>query len=97
MIDPLSPKASMEKIKEKIANLSLYDLSSVYPEEMMEQVQQNIDEGDYLPPSCIFLPDQSFIRTIIRTNVKFSSKDSLEKFLLRFGLFANYNWYIHNQ
>jgi len=34
---------------------------------------------------------------MIKANIKYAKKDSLEKFLLRFGLIENYTWYLKNE
>lgn len=63
----------------------------------MESVRESVESGEYHGPSCIFLPHRTVIRQIIKANVKFSKNDSLDKFLLRFGLVDRYEWYLANQ
>ena len=37
-------------------------------------------------PKVIFVPDRSIMRCMITANLKYSKRDSLEEFLLRFGV-----------
>ena len=42
------------------------------------------------------MPSKKIMRLMIETNVEYSHKDSLEEFLLRFGVVHNPNWYLKN-
>ena len=41
---------------------------------------------DTRPPKLIFLPDDNLIQVMIKANLRFSRRDQLFQFLLRFGL-----------
>jgi hypothetical protein len=90
MINPLKVKESCGKIEEKINGMEFYDNGSAYPKELMDQIEENVYSGDDLsPPKCMFLPNKSLIRTMVKANCRFSKRDSLEQFLLRFGMRQN--------
>ena len=48
------------------------------------------------PPKTRFVPDRAILRVMIEANLKYSKKDNEQKFLLRFGLLDDPNWYLHN-
>ena len=39
------------------------------------------------PPRMIFMPSKSVIKTMVKANLKYGATDTLDQFLLRFGLF----------
>jgi hypothetical protein len=39
------------------------------------------------PPRMIFMPSKSVIKTMVKANLKYGATDTLNQFLLRFGLF----------
>ena len=63
------------------------DIGSAYPISIMDQIEENVYSGDDLsPPKQMFLPDKAVIRIMVKANIKYAKNDSLEKFLLRFGM-----------
>ena len=50
---------------------------------------------DSEPPRCVFIPDVGVMRCMMLANVKFSWTDTLDEFLLRFGLLDNEELYLN--
>ena len=48
------------------------------------------------PPGVIFMPSKRILRIMIEANIEHSQTESLEKYLLRFGLVTNPLWYLNN-
>ena len=48
-------------------------------------------------PKLVFLPSENLARIFIRANCRHSKTDSLQKFLLRFGLVENLSWYLDKE
>lgn len=45
-------------------------------------------------PKVVFLPSETIMRTMIMANLKFAMTDSIENFLLKFGVVDNEAWHI---
>ena len=52
----------------------------------MDKSMSSCSKGENHAPKTIFLPEKSIMRMMIKQNIKYSKKESIEKFLLRFGL-----------
>ena len=42
-------------------------------------------------PGCIFLPTKQLLRTLIKSIIVYGDKDSVPRFLLRFGIIVDSN------
>ena len=45
-------------------------------------------------PRVVFLPDEKVMRTMIMANLKYATTESIDVFLLRFGVVENERWHI---
>ena len=45
-------------------------------------------------PRVVFLPDEKVMRTMIMANLKYAMNESIDVFLLRFGVVENERWHI---
>jgi len=69
--------------------------TQVYPDSIVEECLLAVSLGlSIKPPRCIFLPSKDMYKIMIQANLKYSKKDNLQTFLLRFGLIENPNWYL---
>ena len=73
------------------ANYNYY--TDIYPPSVTSQLDTSTTKSVKLP-KVIFIPDKSVLRCMILANVKFSKKDSVEEFLLRFGMVEDEEWHV---
>ena len=89
MVDPLDEVNSRGSVK-KIA--SQYDFDgSVYSKKVTSQYMcaENLSRKLPKPPRIVFMPTDSMMRKMIDANIKYSSTDTIARFLLRFGCVEN--------
>ena len=80
MINPFKE----DSISQMKANLQSWIYSKlVYPRRCYKFTN---DETMIVPPRMIFIPSKSVIRTMVKANLMYGETDTLEQFLLRFGL-----------
>lgn len=87
MTDPFNMEESFDEAMFQV-NCLQFEVD-LYPLEVMEAAQMIVQEfGETMlrPPKCIFMPTRQLCRKIINAILKFGKTDTLECFLLRFGL-----------
>jgi hypothetical protein len=87
MCDPFHMEESFDEAIFR-ANCLQFEVD-LYPFSVMEKAQEIAEkygEDNLVPPRCIFIPTRQMCRKIINAVLKFGTTDTLECFLLRFGL-----------
>ena len=88
-------KKSMDICTQKLISEDFFQ--NVYPDELIAKHEAAIHETDRglhaPPPPTLFLPSKKIMRTMIQTNLRYSSKENEHLFLLRFGLLDDPIWY----
>jgi len=92
-VDPANSK-SLKNCLEHVDQLDFY--TQIYPEEYLTPYIEAITSvsKSIQAPRLIFLPSEEMVRRIIATNIKYAQKDSLEEFLLRFGLLEHMKYHL---
>ena len=92
--NPLNMKESQQKLKKRLKMMDFDVNGSMYPAKVMNNLKRDIEMGvDTRPPKLIFLPDDNLIQVMIKANLRFSRRDQLFQFLLRFGLLEGENFW----
>lgn len=86
----------MTKIHSHVVSRSLLNITtdSSYCEDRGNLLGKNAKP--LVNPAVIFIPSKRIMRQMIEANMEHSQRDSLEKFLLRFGVVTNPIWYLQN-
>ena len=86
MTDPMKTK---ESLKDALSEVGTFDFfTEVYPSSVMKSIVESIKNQEKVqPPKCIFMPDKSLLKQMIKGLLKYGAKDTEDIFLLRFGLF----------
>ena len=93
MMNP-NNKKSLEDCEKVASSIDFY--TNVYPDHVIDPlIHATRVKRAIIPPKCIFLPCKELIRTVVKANLKHAKKDTLQEFLLRFGLMENPNWYLN--
>jgi hypothetical protein len=95
LLNPMDKK-SVEKCKKELSTRDF--LMNVYPEDVIARFSSSVHNSNRglhaPPPSMLFKPTRKLIRIMIQANLRWSSKESLEHFLLRFGMLDDPKWHM---
>ena len=83
MVNPFQAD-SFKKVKKIVKFYNFY--THIYEE------YENQDKKQMQMPKVIFLPNPAIMKCMILANLKFAKKDSLQAFLLRFGVIEDEAW-----
>jgi hypothetical protein len=93
MYNPLEGKKQKEVARKTLKQYDFF--TQVYPVNVLGLLLEAVrTKKSIKPPPCIFMPSKKVIKDMVISNLKFSKKDTIENFLLRFGLLDNPNWYL---
>ena len=86
MTDPMKTKKSLKDAYSEVKTFDFF--TEVYPASVMKSIMESIKHKEKVqPPRCIFMPNKSLLKQMIKGLLKYGAKDTEDIFLLRFGLF----------